>query len=357
MAESTKYLGQIGDVRATHQFDTHRLDGYMSGSVAGYNGPLTVRQFQGGQSNPTYLLETPGQNYVLRRKPPGQLLKSAHAVDREFRVMSALHDAGFPVPCPITLCNDEDVIGTMFYIMEHVAGRVFLDCRMPDLDPAERAAIFDSANETLAKLHSISPDSIGLGDYGRPGNYFARQVSRWSKQYALSRTVDIPEMDRLIDWLPTALPDEQAPTIVHGDYSFHNLLIHPDEPRVVAVLDWELSTLGDPVADLMYHGMEWYRPHGVDARGTLEGEDLEGLGVPSLDAYVARYCERLGRPPLTDLGFYKAFNLFRVAAIIQGIVGRGRDGTANSAAAEQQASRVRPLAQAAWEEALRSGAR
>ena len=357
MAQSTKYLGQIGDVRATHQFDTHRLDDYMSGSVADYSGPLTVRQFQGGQSNPTYLLETPGRNYVLRRKPPGQLLKSAHAVDREFRVMSALHDAGFPVPCPITLCNDEDVIGTIFYIMEHVAGRVFLDCRMPDLDPAERAAIFDSANETLAKLHSISPDSIGLGDYGRPGNYFARQVSRWSKQYALSRTEDIPEMDRLIDWLPTALPDEQPPTIVHGDYSFHNLLIHPDEPRVVAVLDWELSTLGDPLADLMYHGMEWYRPHGVDTRGTLAREDLEGLGVPSLDAYVARYCERLGRPPLTDLGFYKAFNLFRVAAIIQGIVGRGRDGTANSAAAGQQASRVRPLAQAAWEEALRSGAR
>lgn len=356
MAQSEKYLGQIGDVRAAHQFDTNRLDDYLSGWVAGYRGPLTVHQFQGGQSNPTYLLETPDRKYVLRRKPPGQLLKSAHAVDREFRIMSALHDVGFPVPCPLTLCDDEDVIDTMFYVMEHVPGRVFLDCRMPDLNPAERTAVFDSANETLAKLHSISPERIGLGDYGRPGNYFARQVSRWSKQYDLSRTEDIAEMDRLIDWLPTALPDEQPPAIAHGDYSFHNLLIHPDEPRVVAVLDWELSTLGDPLADLMYHGMEWYRPQGVDARGTLAGEDLDDLGVPSLDAYVARYCARLGRPPLIDLGFYKAFNLFRVAAIIQGIVGRARDGTANAADAEKQAARVRPLAQAAWEEAQRAGA-
>lgn len=355
MVDDDLYLGQTGDVREAHRFDEAKLDAYLRETVDGYDGPLTVSQFQGGQSNPTYLLETPGHSYVLRRKPPGVLLKSAHAVDREFRVMSALYGTGFPVPRPLVLCEDEDVTGTMFFVMDYVPGRVFRDCSMPDLSRDERAAVFDSVNATLAHLHSIDFGAIGLGDYGRPGNYFARQISRWSKQYDASRDADIPEMDRLIEWLPEHLPPESDPCVVHGDYSFHNVLIHPTEPRVVAVLDWELSTLGDPLGDLMYHAMEWYRPAGIDPRGTLRGKDLDALGVPTLDDYVARYFERIGRTPPSDLAFYRAYNLFRVAAIVQGIAGRARDGTASAADAAEMAAKVRPLAQAAWAEAEGAG--
>lgn len=351
MVDDDLYLGKTGDVREAHRFDEARLDAYLREAVDGYDGPLTVSQFQGGQSNPTYLLETPGHSYVLRRKPPGVLLKSAHAVDREFRVMSALYSAGFPVPCPLVLCDDEEITGTMFFVMDYVPGRVFRDCSMPDLSRDERAAVFDSVNATLAQLHGIDFEAIGLGDYGRPGNYFARQVSIWSKQYDASRTEDIPEMDRLIEWLPEHLPPESDPCIVHGDYSFHNVLIHPTEPHVVSVLDWELSTLGDPLGDLMYHAMEWYRPAGIDPRGTLHGKELDALGVPTFEDYVARYFERTGQTPPSNLGFYRAYNLFRVAAIVQGIAGRARDGTANAADAAEIAAKVRLLAEAAWQEA------
>jgi aminoglycoside phosphotransferase (APT) family kinase protein len=357
VAERQKYLGETIDVKDAHRFDAGRLDEYLGGTIAGYEGPLSVKQFEGGQSNPTYLLLTPNRKYVLRRKPPGKLLKSAHAVDREFWVISALGRAGFPVPDALVLCEDETVVGTMFYVMAYVPGRVFLDLSLPDLSHDERAQLFDSANETLARLHTLDYAALGLDDFGRPGNYFARQIARWSQQYDASRTEDIPEMDSLIAWLPGAVPPEDgAASLIHGDFSFHNLLIHPTEPRVAAVLDWELSTIGHPLGDLMYHMMEWYRPEGVDVRGTLKGKNLDALGIPAFDAYVARYAERTGVRLGGNLAFYRAFNLFRVAAIIQGVAGRLRDGTATSANAAELAERVRPLAAAAWTEAREAGA-
>jgi aminoglycoside phosphotransferase (APT) family kinase protein len=352
-----KYLGDVGDVRDNSRFDEQRLDAWLRASLAGYRGPLAVKQFDGGQSNPTYLLQTPSRKYVLRRKPPGVLLKSAHAVDREFRVLSALSGHGFPVPEPLVLCEDESVIGTMFYVMSHVEGRIFWDCAMPDLARRDRTAIFDSVNETLAKLHGFGPPSLGLQDFGRPGNYFARQISRWSQQYEATKTTDIAEMDRLIAWLPTAVPaDDGLARIAHGDYSFHNVLIHPTEPRVVAVIDWELSTIGHPLGDLTYHMMEWYRPEGTDLRGTLQGRDLEALGIPSFEEYAARYCERTGFTPGGNWPFYRAYNLFRVAAIIQGVVHRLQNGNAASSNASELAARVRPLAIAGWREACEAGA-
>lgn len=351
-----KYLGQTVAVKEAHRIDEARLAQFLGDMVPGYEGPLEVRQFEGGQSNPTYLLTTPGAKYVLRRKPPGVLLKSAHAVDREFRVMKALFERGLPVPEPLALCEDDSVLGTAFYVMRHVAGRVFLISAMPDLTPAERAAVYDSANATLAALHSLDHVAAGLEDFGRPGNYFERQIGRWSQQYEASKTADIPEMERLMAWLPKAAPPAAPATLIHGDYSFHNLLIHPTEPRVVAVLDWELSTTGDPLGDLTYHACEWYRPDDGDARGSLMGLDLAALGIPSLETYVERYCERVGRPPIGNLGFYKAYNLFRVAAIVQGIVGRAAQGNAAAEGAAQQAARVRPLAEAAWMYAREAGA-
>jgi aminoglycoside phosphotransferase (APT) family kinase protein len=353
-----KYLGDLGDVRANVRFDEQKLDSWLSAALgAAYRGPLRVRQFDGGQSNPTYLLETPAQKYVLRRKPPGVLLKSAHAVEREFRVLTALAEQGFPVPGPLVLCEDESVIGTSFYLMRHVEGRIFWDCAMPDLSPAERAAIFDAVNATLARLHRFDPASLGLGDFGRPGNYFARQIGRWSQQFELSKTGDIPEMDKLIAWLPRAVPeDDGAARVIHGDYSFHNVLIHPTEPRVVAVIDWELSTIGHPLGDLTYHMMEWYRPAGIDLRGTLRGRDLGALGVPAFEDYAARYCERAGVAVPGNWGFYRAYNLFRVAAILQGVVHRLQNGNAAASNAAELEARVRPLAQAGWLEACAAGA-
>jgi aminoglycoside phosphotransferase (APT) family kinase protein len=352
-----KYLGETVAVKAAHRIDEARLAQFLGDVAPVYQGPLTVRQFEGGQSNPTYLLTTPTRKYVLRRKPPGVLLKSAHAVDREFRVMRALWETGFPVPEPLALCEDDGVLGTAFYIMRHVEGRVFLDNAMPDLDPAERGAMFDSVNATLARLHGIDHVAVGLGDFGRSGNYFSRQISRWSQQYEASRTEDLPAMDKLIAWLPGAAPQDEETGLIHGDYSFHNVLIHPSEPKVVAVLDWELSTTGHPLGDLMYHAMEWYRPPHCDARGTLLGADLASLGVPSLEAYVALYCERAGRPAPQNLGFHKAYNLFRVAAIVQGIVARVLGGNAAASVdASEQAARVRIIADAAWAYAREAGA-
>lgn len=352
-----KYLGETVDVKAAHRFDQARLAAFLTGRVKGFAGPMTVRQFEGGQSNPTFILNTPDRDYVMRRKPPGVLLASAHAVDREYRILSALHGQGFPVPEPLVYSDDPDVVGSPFYVMAHVPGRVFFDCRMPDLDRAGRAAVFDAANETLARLHAFDPTAIGLEDYGRPGNYFARQVGRWSKQYQASEIEPIEAMDRLIDWLPGAIPDDEGAGIVHGDYSFHNLLIHPTEPRVAGVVDWELSTLGHPFGDLFYHMMEWYRPAGLDERGTLKGADLDALGVPSMDEYVARYCELRGIAPPANTGFYRAFNLFRVAAIWQGIAKRHLDGNASAGLAGDMGRRVQPLAKAAWAEAVEAGAR
>jgi aminoglycoside phosphotransferase (APT) family kinase protein len=352
-----KYLGQVGAVRDSARFDERRLDAWLRSALPEYRGALAVRQFDGGQSNPTYLLETPSRKYVLRRKPPGVLLKSAHAVDREFRVLSSLSAQGFPVPQPLVLCEDESVIGTMFYVMSHVAGRIFWDCAMPDLAEQDRAAIFDSVNETLARLHRFEPARVGLQDFGRPGNYFARQISRWSRQYEVTKTEHIDAMERLMAWLPAAVPaDDGLARITHGDYSFHNVLIHPTEPRVVAVIDWELSTIGHPLGDLTYHMMEWYRPPGTDLRGTLKGGNLGALGIPSFEDYAARYCERTGFELQGNWSFYRAYNLFRVAAIIQGVVHREHHGNAAASNAAQLAARVRPLAEAAWREACDAGA-
>lgn len=357
-SEPKAYIGEVGEICQVAHIDQARLCDYLREHLPGFRGPLSVHQFQGGQSNLTYLLETPAQKYVLRRQPPGVLLKSAHAVDREFRVIKALSTVpGFPVPEPFVLCEDREVLGSMFYVMGHVPGRIFWNCRMPDLDPAQRAAVFDSVNATLAHLHTVDYAALGLADFGRPGNYFARQISRWSRQYDQSRTQDIPEMDRLIAWLPEALPaDDGLSSIIHGDFSFHNLLIHPTEPKVVGVVDWELSTLGHPLGDLMYHAMEWYRPPGVDARGTLQDADLTALGIPTLERYVARYCERTGFAVDATNPFYRAYNLFRTAAILQGIAHRLQGGNAASANAAEIAANIRPLATAAWRFARDGGA-
>jgi len=339
-----------------HRFDPVTLQEYMLSHVEGFHGPLTVRQFKGGQSNPTYLLESPSGNYVMRRKPPGKLLKSAHAVDREFRVISALYAADFPVPRPYVLCKDDEVVGTMFYIMEFVEGRIFWDLDLPGVDPDERRAIYDHANRTIAELHNFDVGAIGLADYGRPGNYFARQISRWSRQYAASEIEKIDEMDQLIAWLPENIPADESTSVVHGDFRLDNMIFHPTEPRIIAVLDWELSTIGHPLGDFTYHLMAWQMPEiGIGSAG-LAGKNLEKLGIPSEDEYVAAYCERTGRTGgIPHRDFYAAYNFFRLAAILQGIAGRVRDGTAASVYAKNAANAVKPLAEIGWRYAGRQG--
>ncbi|HKY86129.1 MAG TPA: phosphotransferase family protein, partial [Pseudorhodoplanes sp.] len=312
----------------------------------------------GGQSNPTYLLETASAKYVLRRKPPGKLLPSAHAVDREFRVISALHAQGFPVARPVLYCGDESVAGTAFYVMDFVEGRVFWEPQMPDSNPAERTAVYDDMNAVLARLHAFDPAAIGLADFGKGENYVARQVDRWSKQYRASETESIPEMDRLIDWLPAHLPPPAPVRLVHGDYRLDNTILAADAPKILAVLDWELSTLGDPLADFTYHLMQWHMPHSDAGAGTgsLLGLDLKSLGLPSLADYVDRYVSRTGLDPRPHLPVYLAYNFFRIAAILQGIIGRVRDGTATNENAPAKAQMIRPLAVKAWEFAEAAGA-
>jgi aminoglycoside phosphotransferase (APT) family kinase protein len=338
------------------RFDVGRLESYLREHVAGFAAPAVVSQFKGGQSNPTYLVETPLRRYVLRRKPPGKLLPSAHAVDREYRVMSALYSENFPVAEPVLYCADDNVAGTAFFLMSYVEGRVFWEPQMPDSDPAERAAVYDAMNANLARLHSFDPAAIGLADYGRGENYVARQVERWSKQYRASQTEAIDEMERLIEWLPAHLPPPRQPRVVHGDYRLDNIILAPDTPDIAAVLDWELSTLGDPLADFSYHLMQWHMPPSDAGTGSLVGEDLAALGIPSLDAYVDAYVERTGLDPRPHLPVYFAYNFFRIAAILQGIVGRVRDGTATSAYAAAKAQMVHPLAVKAWEFAIAAGA-
>jgi aminoglycoside phosphotransferase (APT) family kinase protein len=333
------------EVSDAHRFDEQRLADWLSSHVEGYQGPMTVRQFKGGQSNPTYLVETPRRNYVLRRKPPGKLLASAHAVDREFRIISALFDAGFPVPRPYALCRDEDIIGTIFFVMAAVEGRIFWDLDLPNASPEDRTALYDDVNNTIARLHNFDYALLGLDDFGKPGNYFERQIARWVGQYRASETRQIKEIDQLITWLPDNIPADDSSSIVHGDFRLDNMIVHPSEPKVVAVLDWELSTIGHPLADFTYHLLPWQMPElGIGSVG-LAGKDLAALGIPSEEEYVRRYCERTGRQEIPDRGFYSAFNLFRLAAILQGIAGRVRDGTAASAHARQAEQSVTPLAQ------------
>ncbi len=338
------------------RFDAARLEDYMRAQVPGFAGPVAVSQFKGGQSNPTYLIETPLRRYVLRRKPPGKLLPSAHAVDREHRIISALYAQAFPVPEPVLYCADETVVGTPFFVMSCVDGRVFWEPQMPASDPAERAQVYDAMNATIARLHSFEPAAIGLGDYGRGENYVARQVDRWSKQYRASETRKIEEMERLIAWLPAHLPPPQPPRVVHGDYRLDNMILAPDAPTVSAVLDWELSTLGDPLADFSYHLMTWHMPPSDAGTGSLVGFDLSALGIPALEPYVDDYVKRTGLDPRPHLPVYFAYNFFRLAAILQGIAGRVRDGTATSAYAAAKGAQVQPLAAKAWEFAVKAGA-
>lgn len=337
-----------------YALDTDRLQDYMLSHVSGFHGPLEIMQFKGGQSNPTYLLTAASGKYVLRRKPPGKLLRSAHAVDREFEVISALYAADFPVPRPLCLCRDDEIAGTMFFIMEFVEGRIFWDLELPDSDPDERGAIYDHVNQTISKLHTFDVARIGLADYGRPGNYFARQISRWIGQYGASETEKIEEMNRLMEWLPDNIPEDDRAAVVHGDFRLDNLIIHPDEPKVIAVLDWELSTIGHPIGDFTYHLMSWQMPEiGIGSTGLL-GKDLQALGIPTEDEYVDAYCERTGLADgIEEREFYAAYNFFRLAAILQGIAGRVRDGTASSPHGAAAAQAVRPLAEIGWKYALK----
>jgi aminoglycoside phosphotransferase (APT) family kinase protein len=415
------------EVAGPLRFDVARLAAYLAAQenrniLPRFAGPLAVRQFKGGQSNPTYLLETPERRYVLRRKPPGKLLASAHAVDREFRVIAALHRQGFPVPEPLVYCDDASVVGTAFFVMGHVDGRIFWDPQLPGSDAAERAAIYDAVNATIARLHSFDPAAIGLADYGRGENYVARQVERWSTQYRASETETIDDMERLIAWLPRNLPPGgpgglAGPVrLVHGDFRLDNVIMAADAPVVRAVIDWELSTLGDPLADFSYHLMKWHMPEAEDGpplargqattddgpqggsaldhsntrarvpafcdpssvlrptssvagpssvlrhpssvtgTGSLMGCDLKALGVPSMSQYVDAYAARTGLDPRPHLAVYLAYNFFRIAAIYQGIVGRVRDGTATSEFASGKARMVRPLAATARSFAIAAGA-
>ena len=334
--------------------DTARLETWLAREIPEFCGPVSISKFQGGQSNPTYRLDTPQRAYVLRRKPPGKLLPSAHQVDREFQVMSALYAVRYPVPRPFILCTDDNVIGTMFYVMEHVEGRIFWDGRLPELDPPRRAHLYDCMNANLAALHMLDHRALGLTDYGKEGAYVARQIARWSKQYRLSETQAIAAMERLIDWLPQNIPAGDTTCIVHGDYRLDNMIVAPDREEILAVIDWELSTLGDPLADFAYHLMQWRMPQ--SHRGGLLGADFSALGIPSEADYIGLYCERTKRNSLPNIDYYVAYNMFRLAAILQGIAGRVRDGTATAENAKQQAEMVVPLADAAWECARRAGA-
>jgi len=343
-----EFMGTM-PVSERQKFDTGALRDYLLQHVAPLKGELTVEQFKGGQSNPTFKISADGQSFVLRTKPgpAAKLLPSAHAIEREFRVMDALNKAGFPAAKQYALCTDEDVLGRAFYIMEFVDGRVLWDQSLPGMTKAERAAIYDEMNRVIAQLHTIDYAAIGLGDFGKPGNYFGRQIERWTKQYRASETEKIESMDRLIAWLPDNIPSGDDTSIVHGDYRLDNMIFHRSEPRILALLDWELSTLGHPLADFSYHCMSWHIPPG-QFRG-IGGLDFKALGIPSEADYIARYCERTGKTiRQEDFGFYLAYNMFRLAAILQGIMKRYVDGTASSEQALKAGRQARPLADMGW---------
>lgn len=333
--------------------DEAALGAWLEDNVEGFRRPFTLEKFAWGQSNPTYRITAASGDYVLRRKPFGQLLPSAHAVDREYRLISALHPVGFRVPRPYALCVDANVIGAIFYVMELVGGRAYTNGALPEFEPAMRARMYEQLVDTLADLHKIAPEEAGLGDFGRPGNYFERQVARWTHQYRDSQTDDLPEMERLIDYLPKSLPEQSRVSIVHGDYRIDNVLYGGDG-MVAAVLDWELATLGDPVADFSYLAMQWMMP--ADGGAGLAGFDIAALGIPSLDEITARYSDRSGVPVSGKLDWYFAYNLFRLAGIVQGIKKRVKDGTASHAHAQEMAKRVPMLASAAWSFAEKAGA-
>ena len=354
MAHYDAYIG-TRPVAEAHRFDVAALERYLRDHVPGFGGPLAegplvVEQFKGGQSNPTYRLSAGNKRYVLRRKPPGTLLPSAHAVDREYRVISALASTDVPVARTYVLCTDESVIGTMFYVMDYVEGRVLWDPQLPGMAPQERAGIFDEMNRVIAALHRVDYRAIGLETFGKPGNYFARQIDRWSKQYKASETEPIEAMDRLIEWLPAHIPANDQTSIVHGDYRLDNMIFAASEPRVLAVLDWELSTLGHPMADFSYHMMAW-RLSSTEFRG-LRGADLDALGIPPEREYLDRYLERTGLPGPSERewAFCMAYNMFRAAAIFQGVMARALAGNAASEQATETGKRARPMAELGWKQ-------
>jgi aminoglycoside phosphotransferase (APT) family kinase protein len=349
-------MSQLQEATERHRFDADRLAVYLAGHLPGFAGPLTVKQFQGGQSNPTYLLITPARRFVMRSKPGpvAKLLPSAHAIEREFRVMRALASQGVPVPEVLLLCEDESVIGRAFFLMEHVDGRIFWEQSLPGLAPAERGAIYDEMNRVIAALHSVDVERAGLADYGKAGNYFARQIGRWSKQYRASETEPIEAMDRLIDWLPAHVPPGDETTVVHGDFRLDNLIFHPTQPQVLAVIDWELSTLGHPLADFSYLCMSWHIPPGA-FRG-IAGLDLAALGIPSEGEFIRRYCERTGREGIEHWNFFLAYNLFRIAAILQGVYKRALEGMASADNALSAGANARALAEIGWRFAVKAHA-
>ena len=335
-------------VAPQHAFDIARLAAYMREHVEGFSGELQVEQFKGGQSNPTFLLSAGGKQYVMRRKPPGTLLPSAHAVDREYRVISALAKTDVPVAKSYALCEDESVIGTMFYIMDYVQGRIIWDPSLPGMTPAQRGEIFNEMNRVIAALHSVDYQAVGLETYGKPGSYLERQVARWTKQYRASETERIEAVENLIEWLPKNIPADDETRVVHGDFRLDNVIFHPTEPRILAVIDWELSTLGHPLSDFAYHCMTW-RMNPEQSRG-LAGLPLKDLGIPTEEEYLAAYCKRTGRSEVSKSNweYYMVFNMFRLVGILQGITKRALLGNAASAEAEKTGKRTRPLAEQAW---------
>jgi aminoglycoside phosphotransferase (APT) family kinase protein len=336
-------------VAPQHAFDVARLAEFMRQHVDGFSGELTVEQFKGGQSNPTFLLTAGGKQYVMRRKPPGTLLPSAHAVDREYKVITALAKTDVPVARTYALCEDDSVIGSAFYIMDYVQGRILWNSGLPGFEPAERAALFNEMNRVIAALHQVDYQAVGLGDYGKPGNYLERQVARWTKQYRAAETERIEAVENLIEWLPKHIPAADETSVVHGDFRIDNVIFHPTEPRILAVLDWELSTLGHPLADFAYHCMTWRMPAGA-SRG-LAGAPLQELGIPTEEEYLAAYCRRTGRSDISkgDWEYYMVFNMFRLVGILQGITKRALLGNAASANAVETGKRTRPLAEQAWQ--------
>jgi aminoglycoside phosphotransferase (APT) family kinase protein len=333
---------KLTPVRDAHRFDESALDEYLKLNLEGYAGPLNVEQFEGGQSNPTFLLTTGGRQYVMRKKPPGKLLPSAHAVEREFKVMKALQHSDVPVPRMYLLCENEHVIGTPFFVMEHVESRVLEDITLPGMTPEERHAIYFDLIRVLAALHSVDHSAIGLDDFGKPGNYFSRQIGRWSKQYVAAKTDEIESMERLMKYLPANVPDDDTSCIVHGDYRMGNMLLHPTEPRIVAVVDWELSTLGHPLGDLGYSCMFYHS--GIVGRASLKGHSSSETGIPTEEAFLAEYCRLTGRDGIPNWNFYLAFSFFRLASILQGVYKRGIDGNASSTEAMERGRLAREIA-------------
>ena len=336
------------NVRAGHSFDEARLSAFLRENIAGYQTPATVRQFSGGQSNPTFLIDTPNRKYVLRKKPPGNLLPGAHMVEREYRVFRALQGSAVPVPKVYLLCEDDTIVGTPFYVMEYVDGRVFADPSLPEVATADRGRIYDAMGETLAALHLTDWHAVGLADFGKHSAYIERQVRLWTKQFRASETDPNPAMEKLIEWLPDNIPDDEVTTIAHGDFRLENMIFHPTEPKVLALLDWELATLGHPLSDLAFNCMVYHLPHGTLGPNGLCDLDLAALNIPSEQAYLDAYCARTGRDGISNWRFYRSFAMFRSASILTGVYSRALQGTASSASALEVGRVAWPLAETAW---------